>query len=216
MNDPFAKEKVYEALDFFSRNVNHAGKIKLFKLLYYLDLLTFRRTGQTVTGLRYEAWPMGPVPAELDQEFRNRTSELHRRFEVEASHQIERPPSDESADLDIGVFQIREADIQYVPTTIRGRTPYQHNYLTRREQQIAERLAEIFRDATAEEMTDISHGKTGPWRKAIIRGKREGVERPEVDLIEGEVSCGDRNEELSAQELKELVEERARLRQSLS
>ena len=44
------------------------GKVKLFKLLYFLDFEHFKATGRSVTGLDYFAWQMGPVPAALFDE----------------------------------------------------------------------------------------------------------------------------------------------------
>ena len=215
MSDPFAKEKLYEALDFFSRNVKYAGKVKLFKLLYYLDLMTFRRTGKTVTGQRYEAWPKGPVPRNLDEEFRDPQSELHRRFDVREHQRIE---SDVFINLDTDEEQLEtyQHSVQFVPSTVHSRTPYSHRFLTRREQDIAKLIAEVFYEAKASEMSDISHNKFGPWQKALLRGKKEGIDRPEVNLMEGVVAVGNKAEELPLEELKELVEDRERLRQALS
>ncbi|MDR2214606.1 MAG: SocA family protein [Nevskiaceae bacterium] len=173
MGDPFAQEKVYEALAYFSRNVKYAGKLKLFKLLYYLDLLVFRRTGNTVTGLRYEAWPFGPVPASLDQEFGNPESELHRRFSVERHQRIE-SEFEVTIDTDPEKLEAYQHTVRHIPGSIRPRAPYRHRFLTRREQLVAEYLAEVFREAKADEMTDISHNKFGPWKKAISRGNKVG------------------------------------------
>lgn len=215
MNDPFAKEKLYEALDYFSRNVKYPGKVKLFKLLYYLDLMVFRRTGRRVTGLSYEAWPMGPVPAELDRQFKDRSSELHVRFDVTDSHVLE-----ESVDVTIDTqeahLEARRSTAIRVPTKIKSRRPVVIRHLTRREQAIAQELAEIFRELRADQMSDFSHGKFGPWRKAVTRGEKLGIDRPEINFMEGEVTVGRKGEELAKEELRELVEESEKLHQALS
>jgi uncharacterized phage-associated protein len=214
MSDPFAKEKLYEALDFFSRNVKYAGKVKLFKLLYYLDLMVLRRTGKTVTGLRYEAWPMGPVPVSLDQQFGDPASELHQRFEIKEHQKIE---SEILVNLDTDEEQLEtyQHSVHFIPSSVRSRTPYTHRFLTLREQGIAKLIAEVFYEAKASDMSDISHNKFGPWQKAIMRAKKEGLDRPEVNLMEGVVAVGNKAEELPLEELKELVEDRERLRQAL-
>lgn len=214
MPEPFAIEKRYEALDYFSRNVKYAGKVKLFKLLYYLDLLVFRRTGKMVTGLRYEAWPMGPVPAELDAEFKDPSSELHQRFEVKESARVENY-IETTIDTDESQLEAASYFVTHTPTTIRGRRSYQHRFLTRREQQIAQDLAEMFNEATAKDMTDVSHGKFGPWRKAVTKGKQLGIERPDIDFMEGIVAVGNTKEELPLNELQDIVEERRRIDEAL-
>lgn len=208
------REKTYEALAFFASNVRHAGTIKLFKLLYYLDLMHFRRTGRMVTGLVYEAWQRGPVPKTLDDEFSNKNSELHERFDVRGYQHIEEY---ETPTIDFAEEDVKQGAYKstYIPSVIKPRTPYKHQYLTRREMQIASDLAEIFRDATANMMTDISHNKLGPWRKALFKAKRTGIERPPIDLMEGVVAVGQPKEELPMNELKEIVAERALIDEAL-
>jgi uncharacterized phage-associated protein len=43
------------------------GKKKLAKLLYFIDFNFFEAYEKSVTGASYRAWPMGPVPQELDE-----------------------------------------------------------------------------------------------------------------------------------------------------
>src|SRR4030042_4938630 len=59
------REKLLNALVYFSKNTRSCGKTKLFKLLYFLDFIHFRETGKSVTGLNYYAWEKGPVPQDL-------------------------------------------------------------------------------------------------------------------------------------------------------
>lgn len=158
---------------------------------------------------------MGPVPTALDGEFQNPASELHQRFEVTPYQRVESEIA-MTIDTDEAALEAFERTVHHIPGSVRGRTPYRHRFLTRREQDIANLLAEIFREATAAQMTDVSHQKFGPWRKALRRGDREGIERPEINFFEGIVACGDATEELPPEELKELVDERERLRQAFS
>lgn len=64
-----SREKFIQAILYFAHNVAALGKVKLFKLLYLLDFDHYRQTGRSVTGLEYRAWKMGPVPAELVQQW---------------------------------------------------------------------------------------------------------------------------------------------------
>ena len=63
------REKLINAIVFFAKNTKYCGKIKLIKLLYFLDFELFRQTGRNVTGLDYRAWKMGPVPTDFYQEW---------------------------------------------------------------------------------------------------------------------------------------------------
>lgn len=65
----YEREKLINALIYFSENVLYPGKTKLFKLLNYLDFLHFEKTGRSVTGLKYYAWDQGPVPKDLYYEW---------------------------------------------------------------------------------------------------------------------------------------------------
>ena len=89
----FEREKLLEALAYFGERVRNAGWIKLFKLVYYLDLVHLRQTGRTVTGLRYEAWPRGPVAPTLWRELKNPNSGIRQDFDVAESEARWEEPS---------------------------------------------------------------------------------------------------------------------------
>ena len=58
-------QKKYEnAILFFARKIQNGtlGKLKMMKLLYYLDFDFFEKYGHSVTGDEYLRWENGPVP----------------------------------------------------------------------------------------------------------------------------------------------------------
>ena len=61
---PLNLRKVVEMIDFFaaSKDVDQLHKVKLMKLLRYADALSFKRRDVSMSGLAYEAMPMGAVP----------------------------------------------------------------------------------------------------------------------------------------------------------
>ncbi|HEV7681080.1 MAG TPA: Panacea domain-containing protein [Pyrinomonadaceae bacterium] len=60
---------------------------KLFKLLYFLDFEHYKKTGRSVTGLKYFAWPMGPVPVSLKDEISHPEEYLKEKvFILEVPH----------------------------------------------------------------------------------------------------------------------------------
>ncbi|MEX2716757.1 MAG: type II toxin-antitoxin system antitoxin SocA domain-containing protein [Candidatus Sigynarchaeota archaeon] len=81
------REKLLNAMIFFTKNTRHCHKLKLFKLLFFLDVEVYRETGKTCTGLRYFAWPAGPVPNKLFDELKSPGPDLraalsrHREFD---------------------------------------------------------------------------------------------------------------------------------------
>ena len=152
------RKKLIEAMVFFSKNTKWCGSIKLFKLLYFLDMLHFRETGRSVTGLEYTALPMGPVPTDLLDELRAPRPDMAEKIIV--TH----PPKDDSENAS-------------KLTNISPKGDWEDRYLTVREKRIANELADIFLEARAGDMSAISHAKGGPWEKARDRspGKWKGI-----------------------------------------
>lgn len=61
------KEKYRNAILFFAENVPNLGKVKLNKLLYFLDFDHFEKHGVAVTEDTYENNDLGPVPQNVEQ-----------------------------------------------------------------------------------------------------------------------------------------------------
>ncbi|ABR47092.1 hypothetical protein Amet_0867 [Alkaliphilus metalliredigens QYMF] len=55
-------EKVVEMINYLASKVSSIHKVKLMKMLWYADMLHFKRTGKAIGGLVYGALPMGAVP----------------------------------------------------------------------------------------------------------------------------------------------------------
>jgi len=60
-------EKVVEVINYLASKISDLYKVKLMKLLWYSDMLNFKRYGQSITGLAYCALPMGAVPEGHEQ-----------------------------------------------------------------------------------------------------------------------------------------------------
>jgi uncharacterized phage-associated protein len=183
------QQKLIEAISYFAANTKHCGFTKLFKLLYWLDYHHFRETGETVTGLSYQAFPYGPVPDSLYKELKDGRGDVADHFEIERHKRIEFPRGEgryllRTLDDDDEKFARAMKDQErsrnaLLPGCLKPRRPYVHRYLTRREQRIAAHMAEIFRDATAEQISDVSHAKGGPWQQAL----KDRGERGEIDFL---------------------------------
>jgi len=64
------REKYLNAILFFVKNCNndHLGIMKLNKLFYYLDFISYRDRQKTITGETYVHYPKGPFAKNLDEE----------------------------------------------------------------------------------------------------------------------------------------------------
>lgn len=144
------RQKLFEAIGFFTSATKHCGLVKLFKLLYYLDMLHFRETGRPVTGLGYKALPYGPVPTDLYDEVKRPTADF-------SAHLLIQSPPGETTD-------------EPARTIITPKKALGTKHLTKRELRIASEIAEIFEDVNAKQISDISHARNGPWDNAKKRG----------------------------------------------
>jgi uncharacterized phage-associated protein len=63
------EQKMQQVILFFLERINnvHLGRVKLMKLLYYVDFDHFEKYGRSITEARYRKLPHGPVPDKVDK-----------------------------------------------------------------------------------------------------------------------------------------------------
>lgn len=149
------REKLLHAVTFFAQNVEKCGKIKLFKLLYFLDFEHYKITGRSVTGMDYFAWQMGPVPVELYDE-------------------IGAPEPDMAEILrfkEIPVYQGKKTMLK-----VETLKDFDSTYFSKRELKIMSDLVSEYKATNAEDMIEATHLENLPWHEIYnvqknIRGK---------------------------------------------
>jgi uncharacterized phage-associated protein len=142
-----AKGKRINAIRYFCRHTKYLTETKLYKLLYFLDFLHFKEVGRPVTDLEYFAWSFGPVPTKLF-------------FEIK----------EKKAPKEILMCIIEEKDIETgekVRTSFKSLQAPDLSVFSERENQILEKVAFIFRDAKAKDMTEITHLRNEPWHRTL-------------------------------------------------
>ncbi len=147
------REKLLNAIAYFTRNTRRCHTLKLFKLLNFLDFEHYRQTGRSVTGLSYQAFPKGPVPGELLNEIRQKSGK-------ETSDLMVRETFDDMS----GEVLRRDFGVP---------KDFDESYFTPRELEIMERLVLFFDEAGSNDMSAYSHDPKLPWKK--IYGKGEGT-----------------------------------------
>lgn len=145
------REKLINAIVYFSGNTKYCGKIKLIKLLYLLDFEHFRQTGRSVTGLDYCAWKMGPVPLPLYQEW-------------------DVPEADLASAIDI----VPEKVIDHTRETVIPKVAFDDSHFTKRELRIMDSLAEKLRGSYSKPLIDMTHSERGPWESIWDDGRGNG------------------------------------------
>lgn len=154
--------RTVNAILFFvnDRRMRYIFKTKMFKLLAFLDFIHFNQTGRTVTGETYKTFPRGPVPIGLYERIENKN--LSPYF-AERLKIIKCPVGDKEG-------------FKFVP--IKGAKP-NLGVFSKREVNILRELAEVYRNATADEMIKISHLENSPWE---ITRKEKGL-WAEIDIM---------------------------------
>jgi len=158
------RSKLINSIIFFSQNTSKCHKVKLFKLLYFLDFEHFKITGRSVTGLQYSAWKMGPVPTMLHEE-------------------LESP----SPDLAEAVSISSESNGGYPKLLIKPIQEFNSNIFTKRELKILDQLSEEYKNSNADEMIEATHLENAPWDRVFNKeDNKQGAIPYEYALLAGE------------------------------
>lgn len=177
------REKLLNATVYFAKNVGKPSKLKIYKLLFFLDFQHFKETGRNVTDLTYLAMERGPVPVA----FYSETQDNYVPADFERFLTIETFKSEETG-KEGGIFRIK-------PKIVPDLTVF-----SPREKKILDNLVFIYKDVDANEISEISHLKNTPWDKT----KREKGINTVIDYL----LAIDRESPISIEEAKEQLESR--------
>lgn len=159
----FYRQKLLNAILYFvkERGRRPTTITALAKLLFYFDFDHFKETGYPAIGLRYYAFPWGPLPLEFwgeikdgvaPPDFKGKLQVTEERDEIDQSKRILKFSAIGSVDKDV---------------------------FTPREFKILERLAFTFKEASAKDIVAASHERGTPWSKTI----KEKGERVLIDYL---------------------------------
>lgn len=143
------REKLLNAIVYFSENVNFFGKIKLFKLLYFFDFEHYKLTGRSSTGLDYYAWDKGPVPKALFDELDNPKPDFLNKIKLENKKTKYNKPMLCVSKLDNAVFET--------------------SVFSKRELKILKDLVLKYKNFKADEMVEDTHLENHPWDQIYNR-----------------------------------------------
>jgi uncharacterized phage-associated protein len=141
------RRKLLNVILFFAKNTRNLNTTKLCKLLFFLDFTHFKQTGYPAIGLRYHAFDRGPVPKNFWLEIKDG-----------------RAPDDFRDKLAIVALN-NDADQDYKELRFTAKTAPDMRVFTPRERKIIQTLADIYRDGTARDLSEVSHLKNEPWDK---------------------------------------------------
>lgn len=134
-------EKLTEIVVYFAKKMN-PWKTQLNKLLFYTDFAMYSQHCQSISGLRYRAINMGPVPINFDSLYEYLAN--NNRIEIEYS-----------------VFPDGNTGEKFKPTSGNSFNP--ENF-SEAELDILKKIESQFKDATTRDIVDISH-KENAWKE---------------------------------------------------
>ena len=141
------REKLRQCILYFLEHINnvHLGRMKLMKLLYYVDFDHYEKHGRSVTGAKYRKLPHGPVPDEAQ-------SLIDALVEKGEIREFSAP---------------RHTYMQKRLATVTG--AFDASVMTAEELLTLQSVAQRWEDATASEIEAASHAEA-PWQ-ATADGK---------------------------------------------
>jgi len=158
------REKLINVMVYFAQNTQKCGKVKLFKLMYFLDFEHYKQIGRSVTGLNYYAWPMGPVPVDLYAE-----------FDVPAADMLSR--------VQFELIPVKNGVMIYIKPV----AEFDNSHFSKRELHLMEQLASQYYETSADEIIEASHLEHKPWQRVYIQeGKKQQLIPYEYALTQKE------------------------------
>jgi len=155
--------KILNAIKFFVKQTQNVGRTKIFKLLYFWDFMYFKKYGLSITGYQYFTFPFGPVPLELYNQITN--DQLPDLFKDEIKI-VENQNEEENNEYKQFKIVLKNKKINL-------------DWLAPNEKEMLELVAEIFKYASAKEMTEITHLHKSPWSTTI---EKFGMGKP-IDIL---------------------------------
>ncbi len=148
------QEKAFNAIKYFYFHTMGCDKLKLFKLLFFLDFEHYEKTGRTVTGFSYRAWDHGPVPIELWRDIKYNPEVLEKDFTITAGSN------------------------GYNAVCLEPKTEFDGSKFSRREMRLLADISDRFQMMTANEMEQFTHREGTPWDRVFNMEDRRNGEIP--------------------------------------
>lgn len=181
-----SREKLLNLIIYFIKHTKYCYKTKLFKLLYLADFECFKQSGRSITGLKYYAWPKGPVPVQLFNE-------------------LEKPPEDLKKMFSITKFE----DSETLNIKPKYGIKFDDKHFNKLELEIIKKMAYIYKEIQSNDITEITHLKNCPWDKTK---HEKGMQK----LIDYLLAFDDSKESLTIEKYRQYEHERNEITSILS
>ncbi len=184
------RAKLLNAILYFCENTKRCNTTKLLKLLSFLDFTHFKQTGYPSLGLVYYAWKHGPVPRDVYEEIKDGN------VPSDFADKLAAIPQDWGAEY---------PEIQEFVFKVKAKVKADTSIFTPREMKLLNLLCDIYRDATASQMSEVTHLHKAPWDVTV---KTKGCYKPidYVLCIDDESPLSEEEAEIKLKEHFEVLE----------
>ena len=141
-------KKLTEMVVFFTEKMN-PWKTKMNKLLFYADFSLFKNSGYAMSGVRYRAINMGPVP-----------NKFNSIFDYMANN--------DDVDIYITDFQDGHTGEQFKPGSNRK---FNQELFNKKELEVLNQVADRFKNTSTSDIIEISHQELA-WKENFENGKK--------------------------------------------
>ena len=159
-------KKATEMVVFFAEKMQ-PYKTKLNKLLFYADFLMFGQCVRSISGMRYRAIDMGPVPDNYDSLFEY----IRNQGDVETERLV---------------FSEGHTGERFIPVADR---PFNPGLFSETERSVLELVYKRFENATAKEMVEISHQEKAWTANHQSRAKIDYAHGFELSAMKNPFPC---------------------------
>lgn len=172
--------KLKAILLYFSLNTEHLGKVKLMKLIYFLDFMHVKKYGAPVTYDSYTNLKHGPIPSTV------------KNMIDDAEEDIEHSNLKDVINIEIWrKGRTEKVMCKIVPT--RKFSENDKKYFSETEFEILGKVATRFKESTADQIEEASH-KESPWKDTKY-----------LDQIPYSLAARDPDSEVSEEEIELLL-----------
>lgn len=131
----FDLEKVENVIGYIADNVDNLYKTSVNKYLWYIDFYNYKYNSKSITGIRYEKYPYGPI-------IENKNYDLILHLEDKFEKIIE------------------ESNLSEI-TKIKSKKNYDLNLFSKEEIEIIDKVINLLKDKSCSKISDLSHEERG-------------------------------------------------------
>lgn len=143
-------KKLKAIILYFSINTKYLGKVKLMKLIYFLDFMHLKNYGRPVTYDNYVNLEHGPIPSTI------------KNLIDDAGEDISNSMLRDTISVEKKVRPTGNTMIKFIPK--RNFEDFDRKYFSESEFEILEIVSGKFKNSTSDEIENASH-KESPWKE---------------------------------------------------